>query len=85
MLVVSYDTVSGALDIDFADGHPPLPIARTPRVFFKLYTEGFLGCEVAGEAIDLFFGCAEEVPVEFVVEPVGPGHWRVRFNPLDEA
>lgn len=83
MLVVSYDAVSGELDLDLEDGHPPRRIAKVPRIFFKLYGEGYLGCEVAGEAIDLFFGFAEEVPVELVVEPVEPGHWRVRLIPLD--
>lgn len=85
MLVVSYDAHSGDLDVDLEDGLPPRLIAKVPRVFFKLYTEGFLGCEVAGEAIDLFFGFAEEVPVELVVESVEPGHWRVRFIPLDQG
>lgn len=85
MLVVSYDAYSGDLDIDLEDGRPPRRIAKVPKIFIKLYAEGYLGCEVDGEAIDLFFGYAEEVPVELVVEPVKPGHWRVRFFPLDQS
>lgn len=82
MMTIAYDPIAMELVFDPGAGFIPM-VVRVDKLFATLYGDGYLGCAIDGESIDLYFEAAEEAPVQLMVDQVDQGHWRVRFIPLD--
>ncbi len=79
---ITYDPISKELEIDPANGLPPL-VVKVPRLFIHLHSQGgHLGCEVEGEQIDLLYESLDIEPATPIFTPIGPGHWRLGFLDL---
>lgn len=83
---VGFDAVARELTFGPDDGQPLL-VLRSSRLFVHVYADaGHLGCEIEGDAIDLYFSNVDgEPPYLPVLVQVEPGHWRLTFIPAGSS
>lgn len=76
---ITYDPIAGELEIDPANGLPPL-IVKATKLFVHIHSNGgHLGCEVQGEQIDLLFEAVDPISAIPIFTTMSPGHWRLSF------